>query len=149
MNYLYDAVLTKEDHGYTVHFPQFPGVTVQAKTRRKAVLSAAEELSSAITNHLEQGMTLPSQDRTVECFTVNVSVDRNRRDMASYMTMKEACEILGVGKTRVSTLANRGQLEARYFEGARMISVASVEAYAASPRKAGRPRKQDSPDKAS
>lgn len=143
MNYLYDAVLTKEDHGYTVQFPQFPGLRVEAKTRRKAVLSAAEELSNAITDHLNQGRALPSQDRTVECFTVNVTIDRNRRDMANYMTMKEACEKLGVGKTRISTLANRGQLEAKYFEGSRLISTASVEAYAASPRKAGRPRKKD------
>lgn len=49
--------------------------------------------------------------------------------------------MLEVSAGRVSALIKNGQLEARYFDGQKMVSIQSVNDYMNSPRKAGRPRK--------
>ena len=57
------------------------------------------------------------------------------------VTASEAAELLGVSPSRVSALVSSGRLTSRRFEGRNLVSVQSVNAYLASPRKSGRPRK--------
>lgn len=52
-----------------------------------------------------------------------------------------AAEVLGVTLSRISALIESGRLESKTFDGRRMVSIASVEKYAASPRCTGRPAK--------
>ena len=59
------------------------------------------------------------------------------------MTQREAAGLLGVSPSRVSVLVSSGRLTSRRFEGRNLVSVQSVNAYLASPRKSGRPRKGD------
>lgn len=58
-----------------------------------------------------------------------------------YASLAQAQDMLEVSAGRVSALIKNGQLEARYFDGQKMVSIQSVNDYMNSPRKAGRPRK--------
>lgn len=57
------------------------------------------------------------------------------------MMKARAAELLGVSAARVSALVSSGRFETCVVDGRELVSVESVARYAASPRKAGRPRK--------
>lgn len=57
------------------------------------------------------------------------------------MSATEAAKVLGITKGRVSQLIASGKLVAERFAGRTQVTVDSVEAYAASDRSAGRPKK--------
>lgn len=61
--------------------------------------------------------------------------------MDGYMTASEAAAFLNVSERRVLELIEQERLAAHKFGKAWAITRSTVEAYAATPRKAGRPRK--------
>lgn len=140
MRCTYEAIITKDDDGWTGRFPQFDSVT-QGNTREEVVSNLADLLTLLVAEHTEEDRPLPKPAHVAECVTVSIDVDQSDIDETHYMTQEQAQEYLGLGKSRVSQLAKSGQLEARRFGRRNMVSIASVEAFANSPRKAGRPSK--------
>ena len=114
MRHSYEAVLVRDESGWCVTFPQIP-----------------EAISQGV----------PPFEHSAECVSISVEVGEADIEESHYMTQEQACDILGVKKSRVSQLAKSGVLESRVFGRRNMVSVESVERYARSPRRAGRPRK--------
>ena len=78
----------------------------------------------------------PEQGGRVLVVSVEVSLD-----VVSTVSAKEAAEMLGIGKARVSTMVKDGIL-AGYKDGRDMrVTVDSINARKAAKPKAGRPRK--------
>lgn len=141
--YSYDCVLTREDDGYVASFPQLPGCFTDGDTREEAIANASEALQAFMAGYAEGGQEPPAYERAAEVVTVSVEVTDEDLDEMRYMTQSAAADALGVSPSRVSALIGSGRLEARWFDGARKVSVASVNAYASSPRRGGRPPSGD------
>ena len=140
MRHSYEAVLVRDESGWCVTFPQIHEAISQGDTRDEAVSNAADALALALAGRAEGG-SVPPFEHSAECVSISVEVGDADIEESHYMTQEQACDILGVKKSRVSQLAKSGVLESRVFGRRNMVSVASVERYARSPRRAGRPRK--------
>ena len=70
-----------------------------------------------------------------------MSVDASAEDAEriKYETKAQVADHLDVSRPRVTTLIGAGVLETKEFDGRELVSIASVERYRTSPRKAGRP----------
>lgn len=139
----YEAVVSKGDDGYTVVFPQFPGAFTEGNTRKEALDNAHDALIMAIVDRYECCDMLPPEDHVVEVATISVEMTSSIAEEQQYMTMQDAAEFLDVGLSRVSQLVKQGRLESIHMKGIRLVSIASVDEYRKSPRKAGRPKKYD------
>lgn len=139
--YSYDCVVTHEDDGYIVTFPQFPDVFTEGDTREEAISNAADALTLALADAFDRGVPLPAYRRSAE--VVNLSVVMTEEDVAeaACMTFSQAAEHLGVTPSRITALVKSGTLVVRSVKGRRMVTIASVEAYRAAGRKPGRPRR--------
>ena len=140
MRYTYDCLLEWDDGWWLARFPQLGDFTTQGKTREEALSEASDLLVMLLADYAERGENPPACRRLVECVAVSVEVTQEDFDETRYETQAQAAERLGVSKSRISALVASGQLEARYFEGRRKVSIESVNRYAAGSRKAGRPK---------
>lgn len=143
MRHCYEAVLERDADGWTVRFPQLGDFVTFGKTREEALDEASDLLRLILAERVEKGDELPSQEHVVECVSVSVDVSLEDAERTHFMTQREAADLLGVSPSRVSALVSSGRLTSRRFEGRNLVSVQSVNAYLASPRKSGRPRKGD------
>lgn len=141
--FTYDCVIMKDDDAWCVSFPQIPEAYTDGKTREEAIANAAEVLELAMGGYIEDGETPPAYERVVEVATVSVEVSDEDIDRMHYETQSQAAEYLGVTLSRISALIDSGRLESKIFDGRRMVSIASVVEYDASPRSAGRPAKKE------
>lgn len=144
MRYVYDAVVERDEDGYSVTFPQFPEAVTFGATREEAARRAADVLTMAIAERIEEGAELPSQVRVAEVLSVGVEVTGDVINKSKCLTIEQAAEELGVTPGRVSQLASSGGLQAVMFGGRRMVTIASVSKRKANPPAAHRPRKQKS-----
>lgn len=112
-------------------------------------MAALESISDSIETHLaslkEIGLPIPmagplsniEDGEVVYIFARDDSV----RLGAPTVSAAEAARMLGVSPGRVSQLISSGRLVAERLAGRTNVTLASIEAYQASPRTAGRPRK--------
>jgi excisionase family DNA binding protein len=141
MIYIYDAVIERDEDGYSVSFPQFPEAVTFGATREEASRRAAEVLVLALAERIEEGGEIPSQERVAEVLSVGVEVTGDDIDKSKCLTIDQAAQELGVSAGRVSQLASSGKLTAVTFGKRRMVTIASVNERKANPSLPSRPRK--------
>ena len=141
MNYVYDAVIERDEDGYSVSFPQFPEAVTFGATREEAARRASEVLTLALAERIEEGVELPAQERVAEVLAVSVEVTGDVIDQSKCLTIDQAAEELGVSAGRVSQLASAGKLQAVMFGKKRLVTIASVNERKANPPAPHRPRK--------
>lgn len=141
MRFTYEAIIKRDGDGWSASFPQFPDAATSADTREEVFERAAELLALEVAEKLDEGEALPESQHTAEVATISITLTEEEVDETRYVTQAQAQEILGLSHSRVSALVKTGQLESRIFGRRNMVSIESVNAYAESPRKAGRPFK--------
>lgn len=65
-NYVYGVVLQKEEDGYLVTFPDFPGQMTQADTEEEAIIAAQEVLALCIRDNEDLGVESPQPKKQEE-----------------------------------------------------------------------------------
>lgn len=141
MVYSYEAIITKEEDGYFVRFPQLPDAFTQGATREEAVTRATDVLTLVLSGIVDEGGRPPAPERVAEVVSVCVDVTRAVVDASKCMTNAEAAEELGVTSGRVSQLVKSGQLERVIIDGRSMITIESVNRRKKNPPAPHRPRK--------
>lgn len=139
--YAYDCIIVKDEDGYTVNFPQLPGCFTDGATREDAITNAAEALQTYMADFAEQDIQPPEYEHSAEIVNINIEITDAKLEEMRYMPQAAAADLLGVTVSRVSALIKNGKLASKWFDGRREVSIESVKAYAASPRKSGRPAK--------
>lgn len=142
--YLYEASITKDDLGYTARIPDIGDVSVTSEDEALVIEKAAAVLKKTLQKSLLAGGQVPTAtfgrkagtDERIITLALDVSLDKTK-----WFTVDEAMTILNVTQPRISHLLRSGKLKA-YREGRRTyILKDSLQAYLATPRRAGRPRK--------
>ena len=140
--FTYEAIIERQDGKYVVSFPQLPDAFTAGKTRNEALNNAAEVLALVIGTYIDDGTPLPKPEQLVECVNISIALTDEDIESTKFLTLSQAAEYLDVTQGRITQLITAGKLQDRYFGGVRMVSIASVNEYQKSPRKAGRPRKE-------
>lgn len=142
---LYAAVVRDDgEGGFWAEFPDLPGCYGHADTFLGCVSSASDGLETHLAAMEADGRPLPeatdpdaADGRVVWLYADTSTVDLGEPSM----TAADAARELGVTPARVSQLIAAGRLDARRVGGMTLVTVGSVEAYAATPRAPGRPRR--------
>mgnify|MGYP002727215207 CR=1 FL=1 len=132
--FTYDCVLIKEDDGYCASFPQIPGALADGDTREEALMAF-------LADDLNNGLTPAGYERSAEVVTLSVEIDHEDAREAACRTFKDAALDLKVSAPRITALVKAGKLDVELVDGRRMITIDSIERYAAQERHAGRPKK--------
>lgn len=144
MVYAYEALFERdEDEGcWYVSFPDFEGAFTDGDTLQDAATAAAEVLTLFVAEHLDRGWQLPEPTFHEPPYSVVcVEVDMRVIEKTKCETFAQAAEDLGVSQARVSQLVKAGKLDARDFDGRRMVTIASVNARKANPPAPHRPKR--------
>ena len=139
--YTYDCVLTKQEDGFSVEFPQIQEAYTAGKTREEALKNAAEVLTLCLLDDYSGKATAPKYERTAEVVAVSVDISDQDEENSHYVTQAMAAEILGVSPSRISSLIARGRLDSKHIKGRNKVSIDSINRLNMTPRKAGRPAK--------
>ena len=139
--FLYDCVVVKEDDGFVASFPQLPGCFTDGDTREEAIKNAKEALEAYVADAVNRGEALPSYESTAEVVAMSVKMNDLEVKRAACRTFKEAALDLSFSPSRITALVRAGTLDVVLIDGHRMVTIESIERYAASERHAGRPRK--------
>lgn len=143
---MYCAVVRPDgEGGYWAEFPDLPGCFGQGQTVIECVGSASDGLETHLAAMEADGLAIPAATEVGACdgTTVWVYADTSTVALgAPSVTSAEAARRLGVSPARVSQLVADGRLDARRVGGMTLVTEESVEAYARTPRAAGRPRKE-------
>lgn len=147
--YVYAAIIRpdEEDGGYWAEVPDLPGCYGQGDTYIDAIESASDGIETHLAALAEDDMPIPKATVVTADDGDVVYVYANTDNFSlgvPTMSATEAAKALGITKGRVSQLIASGKLVAERFAGRTQVTVDSVEAYAASDRSAGRPRKNAS-----
>lgn len=144
--FIYQAILTPDEEGYSVEVPDLPGCFTYGDTYEDAVYMAADAMKTYMASLLTDGEQPPRYTRHdcpdgSESVNVFFETDQDYVIDGETVSAAQAARDLGVSKGRITQMLNAGLLEG-YREGRRTyISVNSVaERKKAMPR-AGRPRK--------
>ena len=132
--FTYDCVLIKEDDGYCASFPQIPGAFADGDTREEAIAHATEALMAFLADDLNNGLTPAGYERSAEVVALSVEIDHEDAREAACRTFKDSAP-------RITALVKAGKLDVELVDGRRMITIGSIERYAAQERHAGRPKK--------
>lgn len=143
MEYTYRCVLTHEADGWVASFPQLGGYSTGGDTRDEALCEARDLLTALLCEYAERGEEPPEPGDVTELAPVTVEVTPETVEESHYETQAACAELLGVTRARVNALVASGQLESRVFNGRRKVSIESMDRWAATERKAGRPAKAD------
>lgn len=139
--FTYDCVLIKEDDGYTASFPQVPGAFADGNTREEAIAHASEALMTFLADDFNNGINPAAYERSAEVVALSVEIDHEDAREAACRTFKDAAADLKVSAPRITALVKAGKLDVELIAGRRMITIDSIERYAAQERRAGRPKK--------
>ena len=144
MKHIFGAIIREdeEDGGFWAEVPDLPGCYGQGDTFADCVRSASDGVETHVAALIEDGRDVPPASRVSadDGEVVYVYADAETVDLGEpSMSASTAAERLGVSKGRISQLIAAGKLEAYRTPHYTMVTVASVEAYESSPRKAGRP----------
>lgn len=143
MTYTYEGRLERIEGEWLVTFPQFDGTFGGGSSVREACEDAAEALRMRIASMVEGGEPLPRahfSDAPQTVFAVDVDERYMRATRA--VSAREAAELLGVSKGRVSTLVKEGKLETVLVDGRSRITIESVNERLSNPPAPHRPRKE-------
>lgn len=144
--HIYGTVIRpSEDGGYWAEVPDLPGCFGQGEDYMAALESISDSIETHLASLKEIGLPIPmagplpniEDGEVVYVFARDDSV----RLGAPTVSAAEAARMLGVSPGRVSQLISSGRLVAERLAGRTNVTLASIEAYQASPRTAGRPRK--------
>lgn len=140
MEYTYRCVLTHESDGWVASFPQLGGYSTAGDTREEALRQARDLLTLLLCDYVERGEEPPEPGDVTELAPVTVDITPEVVEETHYETQAACAELLGVTRARVNALVASGQLESKVFDGRRKVSIESMNRYAESGRRAGRPR---------
>lgn len=142
MTYTYEGRIEQVDGDWLVTFPQFDGTFGGGRSVRKACENAAEALRLRIASMVDEDEALPRArfSNPPQCVFA-VEVDDRYIQATKAVSAKEAAELLGVGRGRVSTLVKEGKLDTVLVDGRSRITLSSVNARLADPPAPHRPRK--------
>lgn len=141
MTYTYKADIEQVEGDWLVTFPQFEGAFGGGKTIREACENAAEALRLRIASMIDEGEALPRArfGEPPQC-VFSVEVDERYIQATKTVSAKEAAEMLGVTKGRVSTLVKEGRLDTVLVNGRSRVTIASVNARIQNPPVPHRPK---------
>ncbi len=141
MTYTYEGVIEQVDGDWLVTFPQFDGTFGGGRSIRKACENAAEALRLRIAGMVDDGEPLPRARFSRPPQAVfSVDVDERYIQATKTVSAKEAAEILGISKGRVSTLVKEGKLDTVLVDGRSRVTIASVNERKRNPPAPHRPR---------
>lgn len=142
---IYEAVIKPDEEGFSVEFPDIDGCVTQGVDLQDACEMAYEALGLFLQSLRENGIPIPKAtygreshgDTRVVAFAVDPYVDFSER----LITVREACDMLGVSSQRIQALIRQGVLLSEKVGTSRMIDQDSVLRYKNDRKPAGRPRK--------
>ena len=94
-----------------------------------------------LADDLNNGLTPAGYERSAEVVALSVEIDHEGAREAACRTFKDAALDLKVSAPRITALVKAGKLDVELVDGRRMITIDSIERYAAQERHAGRPKK--------
>lgn len=141
--FTFGAVIRKDgEGGYWAEVPDLEGCYGQGDTFNETIESISNGLETHLAAMLEYAMDIPEPTKIEapdgEVVYVAVSPDEYTLKEPS-VTASEASRMLDVTPGRVSQLIKAGKLKAKRNVGETLVTVDSIESYAASSRTAGRP----------
>ncbi|WP_294439459.1 type II toxin-antitoxin system HicB family antitoxin [uncultured Slackia sp.] len=146
--YIFDAILTPEEgSGYSVEFPTLPGCFTDGDDYHDAAYMAADAAKTWVASHLKHGEPVPEYCREEapegsERLCVFFEVDESYIVNGPVVSAAQAARELGVSAGRITHMIDAGLLEG-YRNGRRTyVTESSIAVRKASPRGAGRPRKE-------
>lgn len=142
---IYGAIIREsEDGGFWAEVPDLPGCLGQGDT----FIETVESISNGIETHtaalLEDGSMLPHatrlnpEDGEVVYVCANPETVTLREPTVS---AAEAARRLHVSPARISQLIKAGKLKAQRSITGTLVTTASIDTYASTPRQPGRPKK--------
>jgi excisionase family DNA binding protein len=145
MKYTYQAIFENDGETIGVVFPDIPGCRTFGADYKDAALMGADVLETMLSAYLDEGMAIPSArydhkppaNGTIAFFTV----DAPARQVET-MTVAAAAGLLGVSQRRINAMIANGTLSAVKAGRDNLVTIASVDARLAAPRRAGRPCKK-------
>jgi len=144
---IYEAIIRKEEDGYSVEFPDIAGCTTQGENLEEAYLMGYDALGLMLQESVESGQSLPEASFKGKCtddgFVAIFAVDMDAIDFTErYVTVKEASDMLGVSHARIQALIRTGDIQSEKVGTARFIDQRSVMDYRDRRKGAGRPKRQ-------
>ena len=144
--YVYGAIIRPdEDGGFWAEIPDLPGCYGQGETFSETIDSIIDGLETQLAYMAEDGLDIPPMSKITaeDGEVVYVYANPATVEIAGpVMSAAEAARVLGVTPGRVSQLIRAGKLRAHRKGTTTFVEVASVEDYAGSPRRAGRPSRE-------
>jgi excisionase family DNA binding protein len=143
--YVYEIELTPDHGSYSVRVPDLDGCFTAGDDIKDALNMADDALKTFVAALLKFGDPLPEPTfghvAPEGGLVIALSFETDASYIVDEVSPSEAAEMLGVSRPRVSHMIRDGVLTAEKVAGETKISLDSVNAYLASPRHAGRPRK--------
>jgi excisionase family DNA binding protein len=145
--YLYEVELRPDvDGGYCVRVPDLEGCLTEGDTVDEALEMAVDALKTYGASLMKHGDAIASPTfghRAPEGgMVVAVSFETDASYIIDAVPPSEAAVMLNVSRGRVSQLIREGVLTATKGYGGTLVDLKSIEERLASPRAAGRPRKE-------
>jgi len=142
----YEALITPEKKGYSIEFPDVEGCVTQGDDLHESYIMAYDALGLMLQEMTEAGETLPpaTYGRTPpeKGLTAVIVINMDNLDFTEdYVTVREACDMLGVTPQRVQALIRSGDIRSTKVGTSRMIEQRSVIGYRKRRGGAGRPKK--------
>lgn len=142
----YEAIITPDEQGYSVEFPDIEGCVTQGNDLQDAYLMAYDALGLAVQEIIEAGDFLPDPahghsvptEGTKAVFLINTD---NLDFTEQYVTVREACDMLGVSSQRVQALIRSGDIISTKKGTCRLVDQQSIIDYRNRRTRAGRPKK--------
>ncbi len=144
--FIYQAILTPDEDGYSVEVPNLPGCFTYGDTYEDAVYMAADAMKTYVASLLMDGKQPPRYTKYdcpngSECVNVFFETEQDYVIDGETVSAAQAARDLGVSKGRITQMLDAGLLEG-YRDGRQTyISVNSIAARKKEAPKAGRPRK--------
>lgn len=142
--HIYGTIIREsKDGGFWAEVPDLPGCFGQGSTAIEAIESVAGGLETHLSALAECGMSIPEATAIESTDGQVIYVYANTDDFLlgePCVSAAEAARMIGVTPGRVSQLIKAEKLIAKRMADGTRVTVKSVEAYMATPRRAGRPR---------
>jgi len=143
----YEAFITPEKKGYSIEFPDVEGCVTQGDDLRESYIMAYDALGLMLQEISEAGKPLPlaTYGRTPpgKGLMAVIVINMDNLDFTEdYVTVREACDMLGVTPQRVQALIKSGDILSTKVGTSRMVDQRSVIGYRKRRGGAGRPRKE-------
>ena len=148
--YVYDIMIKENAGECVIEIPDFKIEISFKGSRREAIAITAEHLKTSIQAYLALAREVPEPQDVPICS--KQANKENKYDVVTlaievtppfdgFVTVEQAMEILCVSQPRIAHLLRDGHLKAISHGRRKLITRESLEAYLATPRKPGRPKK--------